>query len=126
MNNDFRIYNKEVYWTEELDNKIKKLLSKKYSVLPSHHYGFKTTELGVSFNSYKACLYGDIVEAEVLYDNVVKIIFRLRDRFNINRDLCFAVSFNIMDEVATVRTVWVNMVTDKHYTLDKTKYYNPF
>ncbi len=59
-----------------------------------------------------------VIEIGVEHGRVAKILFR--GSLDATRDLCIVVQSN-----GIVRTVWVNLKTDKHSTLDRTKYCIP-
>jgi len=60
-----------------------------------------------------------IIEVEVLNNRVTKIVFRTH--YDVKFDL--VVVMNLPD--LSVRTVWLNSKTDKHRTLDRSKYDKP-
>lgn len=118
------LYNKAVYWTDELEGKINALMSKRYHVLPTIHCKFKARKLGLPLGCYKAMLYGKIVEVE--YDKqtdvVQKIITRLPNRVKDGTDICAAIRFDGYE--AYVVTVWLNKATDNHKTIRVENYVN--
>lgn len=118
------LYNKAVYWTDELEGKVNALMSKRYHVLPTNHCKFKARKLGLPLGCYKAMLYGKIVEVEYSNqaDAVQKIITRLPNRVQDGTDICAAIRFNGYE--AYVVTVWVNESTDNHKTIRVENYVN--
>jgi len=58
------------------------------------------------------------IEVEVINRQVVKIVYRTK--YNDDFDLILVLSRD-----ASVRTVWLNSVNDKHKTLDRSKYDKP-
>jgi len=58
------------------------------------------------------------IEVEVINRQVVKIVYRTK--YNDDFDLILVLSRD-----ASVRTVWLNSVNDKHKTLDRNKYDKP-
>lgn len=119
------LYNKAVYWTDELENKVNALMSKRYRVLPTNHCKFKARKLGLPLGCYKAMLYGKIVEVEYdkQVDAVQKIITRLPNRVQDGTDICAAIRFDGFNE-ARVITIWVNEATDNHKTIRVENYVN--
>lgn len=114
------IYNKAVYWPIEVKQAIKIAMSKRYIVSPTQHYQFKAEKLTLPNNCYKALLHGEIVEVEVNNGYVVKVVTRLRNRYNHAQDICGAI---VLDGVeARVKTVWTNRCNDKHWTIRKENY----
>lgn len=58
------------------------------------------------------------IEVEVLGNRVTKILFR--GQLDATRDLCI-----VLNPDGFVRTCWVNLSTDTHRTLDRSKYNTP-
>ena len=118
------IYNRAVYWTDELESKVKKAMTIRYTVSATKHYKFKARKLGLPLGCYKAMLYGKIVEVE--YDKqtdvVQKIITRLPNRVKDGTDICAAIRFDGYE--AYVVTVWLNKATDNHKTIRVENYVN--
>lgn len=119
------IYNKAVYWTDELESKVNVLMRKRYRILPTNHCKFKARKLGLPLGCYKAMLYGKIVEVEYnkQTDAVQKIITRLPNRVQDGTDICAAIRFDRFNE-ARVITIWVNEATDNHKTIRVENYVN--
>lgn len=63
----------------------------------------------VDFSEY------EIVEIEILNGRMTKIL--IRGTLDNKRDICLAIAAG-----GRVKTVWANLKTDKHRTLDATKY----
>ena len=118
------LYNKGVYWTKELDDSIKELLSKHYKVIPTFHTYNKVDKLKLPKGCYRACLFGDVVEAQVEDGKVVKIITRLLNRYNPKQDICAAIMLKPSEEKneAIVKTIWTNAHDDDHETINKSNY----
>lgn len=113
-------YNKAVYWPNEIEQAIKFAMTKRYVVLPTQHYRLKARTLMLPDNCYRALLHGKIVEAEVNDGCVVKVITRLRNRYNHTQDICGAIALDGIE--ARVKTVWTNRCGDKHWTIRKENY----
>lgn len=60
----------------------------------------------------------EIIEIEAINDNVIKAVIRIK--YDVTRDLLIA--FIPEENVALVKTLWFNLKSDSHKTLDKTKY----
>ena len=118
------LYNKAVYWTDELESKVKKAMTIRYTVSATKHYKFKARKLGLPLGCYKAMLYGKIVEVEYdkQMDAVQKIITRLSNRVQDGTDICAAIRFDGYE--AYVVTVWLNKATDNHKTIRVENYVN--
>lgn len=87
-------------WTRHAD---RARLNDRYGEIPR----FKTATLGRL----------SVVEVGVEGGRVVKILFR--GRLDNERDVCMVL---IPGKVWRVKTVWVNLRTDQHGTLDRSKY----
>lgn len=61
----------------------------------------------------------DIFEIEVVRGTVIKITARIS--YDARRDIIFA----LIPQTGVVKTIWSNLKTDKHKTLDKKKYARP-
>lgn len=120
------LYHIDVYFPREVMLSIEKFLSKKVRVLPTNHYYEKAKMCNLGPNSFLSALYGSVVEAEVSDGVVVKIVTRLRHRYDNTKDICFAVqlhgSYKAEEGCVAVKTVWVNGVFDNHDTLNKGAY----
>ncbi|HAU85875.1 MAG TPA: hypothetical protein DCW90_10335 [Lachnospiraceae bacterium] len=115
------IFNKEVFWCDEVEYAVQYTLNKKYTVYPTRHYFQRISELHLPHNCYKAMLYGEVIEAEFELGNVIKIVTRLQNNKFPDKDICAAISLNA-DGTAVVRTVWVNRHNDEHSTIHKENY----
>lgn len=113
------LYNRAVYWNEEIESKIEKLMGARFEVKPTKHYFDKAHMLVLPDRCYLAALHGQIIEIEYA-DGIQKIVTRIPDRYNRANDICFAI--RIEGWTATVKTVWVNRHSDNHYTIDESKY----
>lgn len=130
INNTFEnitgIYNKGVYWPDEVEFAVQYTLSQKYRILPTQHLFDKLKLLNLPFNCYKAMLYGTVVEAELNHGVVKKVITRLPNRFNKDETLCAAIAFDLninnKNIVAHVKTIWTNRTEDNHRTIHKENY----
>ena len=114
-------FNKNVFWCDEVEYAVQYALRKKYTILPTQHYFKRISELHLPRNCYKAMLYGEVIEAEFQFGNVIKIVTRLQNNKSPDKDICAAISLNV-DGTAVVHTVWVNRHNDKHSTIHKENY----
>lgn len=111
------IYHKELGFPKVVSTVIGKTFTTQFS---SHakqscrndRYGFiiPPTSISVSMDN--------IIEIEVEGNTVTKVL--IRQKYDSVKDICIA--FIPQSRVAFVKTLWLNMTTDKHYTLDETKY----
>lgn len=114
-------YNKCVYWPQELDILLMATMSHRYVLQLSRHAEYKANQLGINPGVYKALLCGDIVEVEVCNGVIHKIIVRLLNKFNSKEHICGAIAFQA-DDVAFVKTLWLNNVDDMHSTIHVENY----
>ena len=66
-------------------------MSKRYQIEATTHFYERCEQWGFPRGCYKALLYGEIIEAEVVEGQIVKIITRLPNRKVENEDICAAV-----------------------------------
>lgn len=114
------VYNKAVYWPEELKSKLEMTMGIKYKLHPTFHFENRCIEYNLPLKLYRAAIKGEIVECELKYNRIVKIITRMRDGYDEKFDLCFAISLDTWN--ANVKTVWRNRNSDWHNTI-KFKFY---
>lgn len=113
------VYNKAVYWPDELATMLTLVKKNRWLMKPTGHYKEKASALRLPDNCYKVAMHGEIIEAE--YDcGLVKIVTRVPNRYCKNNDLCFAVLLRGVE--ARVKTVWLNNREDNHYTLQEDGY----
>ena len=113
-------FNKNVF-CDEVEYAVQYALRKKYTVIPTRHYFKRISELHLPRNCYKAMLHGEVIEAELDFGSVTKVIVRLQNNKFPNKDTCAAISLNV-DGTAVVHTVWVNNHNDEHSTIHKENY----
>lgn len=114
-------FNKNVFWRDEIEYAVQYALRKKYTVIPTRHYFKRVSELRLPRTCYKAMLHGEVIEAELDFGSVTKVIVRLQNNKFPNKDTCAAISLNV-DGTAVVHTVWVNNHNDEHSTIHKENY----
>ena len=119
------LYNKAVYWPEELQFAIQWTMNERYIIHATNHMFNKIQRLHLPRGCYKAMLYGEVIEAEVEHGKVVKVVTRLPHRFDECLDLCAAIVFSkdgYGTNIARVKTIWVNNWMDNHSTICKENY----
>lgn len=118
------LYSRQIYFPNAVEYLVAKTLRQKYKVYPTEHYFTKAKKLNINPNTYKALLYGDIIEAEISNSEVTKIIVRLPNRYDTSTDICGALAFNKNenDVFVSVKTVWLNNRFDNHNTIRTEKY----
>lgn len=111
------LYNIATEWSIDVINAVKHCRDIPYHVIPTYHFTQKCIELDLKPSVACVALKGRIVEVEIQSGKVVKLITRIRHRYKKGVDMVFAVGINSINQVATVKTVWLNNVNDNHYTL---------
>lgn len=117
-------FNRNVYWTDEVEFAVQYALRKKYVIRYTKHLLDRLRENKLPRNCYKAMLYGEIVEAEFDHGEVVKVVTRLPNHRNPDTDICAAIQISGLgnEHIATVRTVWLNRRDDMHDTINEENY----
>lgn len=118
------LYNRAIYWPISLELELEEVMSKRYQIAATTHFYERCEQWGFPRGCYKALLYGEIIEAEVIDGRIVKIVTRLPNRKAKDEDICAAILLEHGEyfDVAMVKTVWANMSCDNHATIDKSKY----
>ena len=107
----------------------KDLMNEEYMVLSSHlehHFLDKTRSHEINRNKLIGCVgnifynrrWHELFEVEIIDGHVVKAV--IRTNYNRDKDICIVFRKNL------VVTAWLNDRHDKHSSLDKSKYYNPY
>lgn len=116
------VYNKAVYWNDEIARLIDNKLHNRYTITIGKHAERRIKENNLPTYCYKASLYGEVVECEFIDGEVNKVVTRLPHR-TLPYDICSVVLFKDNQE-AFVKTIWLNSIEDKHYTIRKENYQN--
>jgi len=109
------LYHKDVYIPKDLLVKLSvsraPLTWSKHAILAAKNdrYGDIKLLTDISFKS------SDVIEVELVGREVVKVLVRLP--YDDLRDVMYAIGRG-----GVVKTVWLNLKSDKHKSLDKTKY----
>ena len=126
-----RLYHKHVYWLKDFDVQAKALFNKNYSLHLFEHLLYSTDKHGMTMRELdriidelmanKRNFYLYEVQTDI-HDNVYKCA--LRTSYDLDKDI--SIVFNSSkDGKLIVKTAWLNRKNDKHFTLDKSKYYKP-
>lgn len=120
------VYNKVLYWPDGVEYVIDHVLGEEYAVLASAHAKGRIQEYHLPALCYKACLYGDVIEATFTEGHLTKLVTRIHDRKSTGQDICFAIIFlhGVNRPLALVKTVWCNAEDDDHATLNWQQYVN--
>lgn len=126
-----RLYHKKVFWYATFDVLAKELFNKNYSLHLFEHLLYSTDKHDMKMRELdriidelidnKRCYFLYEVETEAK-DKIIKCA--IRTSYDLDRDISivFAVS---KDGKNIVKTAWLNGKNDRHFTLDKSKYYKP-
>jgi hypothetical protein len=94
-------------------------------------------QLALSNHAYRAChsdCYGDItppttvtITPENLFEveTTGNIVTKLAIRQPYNKEIDISIVLITKQPISFVKTIWLNKASDKHYTLDKSKYTVP-
>lgn len=118
------LYNRQIYFPNSVKYLIAKTLSSKYKMYPTEHYLLKAKKLNINSNTYKALLYGEVIEVKILKAEITKLVVRLPNKYDANTDICGVLAFNKNgnDVFIRVKTVWLNNRFDNHNTIRTEKY----
>lgn len=122
------LYHMNVWFPEEIKKLVEDKLSKQYIIRSTNHSRQRADEYNLSQGCIRACLFGNVIEAEIYNNEVVKIVTRIPHRFDKQIEVCFAIAFNCDTALntASVKTIWLNDANNSHSTLDKSKYVHGF
>lgn len=124
------LYHRDCFWQNSFYNRMRKdLMNEEYMVLSSHlehHFLDKTRSHEINRNKLIDCVgnifynrrWHELFEVEIIDGHVVKAV--IRTNYNRDKDICIVFRKNL------VVTAWLNDRHDKHSSLDKSKYYNPY
>lgn len=126
-----KLYHKKVYWCANFDTQARALFNKNYSLHLFEHLLYSKDKHGMTMRELdriidelidnKRCYFLYEVETKGK-DDIVKCV--LRTSYDLDKDISivFAIS---KDNKNIVKTAWLNNKNDRHFTLDRSKYYKP-
>lgn len=120
------LYHKEVFWKDNFDEEALKLISSDINdIWISKHTIDHIAKVDAKHKYDRKEIFGAVYtikkhsmkpfEVETVGDEVVKGVWRLHNKAR-NVDICISMRKNL------VVTAWINTPSDKHATLDKSKY----
>lgn len=126
-----RLYHRKVFWHSSFDTLAKELFNKNYSLHLFEHLLYSTDKHGMTMRELDRII-DELMENKRNYflyevqtdihDNVYKCA--LRTSYDLDKDI--SIVFNLSkDGKLIVKTAWLNNKSDRHTTLDKSKYYRP-
>lgn len=126
-----RLYHKKVFWYASFDTLAKELFNKNYSLHLFEHLLYSTDKHGMTMRELdriidelidnKRCFFLYEVETRAK-DDIVKCA--LRTSYDLDRDISIVFATS-KDGKNIVKTAWLNRKDDRHFSLDKSKYYKP-
>lgn len=126
-----RLYHKHVFWHKSFDTLAKELFNKNYSLHLFEHLLYSTDKHGMTMRELdriidelidnKRCFFLYEVETKGK-DDIVKCA--IRTSYDLDRDISIVFATS-KDGKNIVKTAWLNYKSDKHFSLDKSKYYKP-
>lgn len=127
MENEIKLYHREVAWDDYFDYICRRMLNTMDIVLSEHakaQFDQRDIDKGYIFALLKYNRKGEIFEVEKQGKYVEKFVIRMP--YDLQKDVCIVLRVKIDDDTnyrcLLMQTVWLNNRDDKHYTLDETKY----
>ena len=126
-----RLYHKHVYWLKKFDTEAKALFNKNYSLHLFEHLLYSTDKHGMTIRELDRII-DELMENKrnyFLYEcetNIHNEVFKvvLRTSYDLDRDISIVFALSKKNELI-VKTAWLNNKLDRHFTLDKRKYFRP-
>lgn len=112
------LYHKDVYIPEDIKYKLNalspvQLIYSRHAILAAQDD--KYLSQGIKLVKEITFTYKNVIELELTAAGIVKLVVRLS--YNKDLDITY-----VIGKGGLVRTVWLNLKTDLHKTLDHTKY----
>jgi hypothetical protein len=127
MENEVKLYHKEVAWDNYFDYVCRKLLSNLNVVVTEHaneRFIEKDIDKGYVLTLLNFGRKGEIFEVEKQGKFIEKFVIRMA--YDLKNDVCIVLRVHFDEETnrryLIIPTVWLNCRDDKHFTLDETKY----
>lgn len=121
------LYNVDYFWPDELKAAIDELLSEKMVTVIGTKYQESAKSGKIMEDGYKNALRGEVIEALVSANNVVKIVTRVKSDIKQRTSYFFVVSFCYNPEaearVAYVKNGWPSNQTKPYHSVHDEEYY---
>lgn len=121
------LYNKDYFWPEELQKAISSLLEEKMVFVIGSKYQGSAAAGKIMADGYKNALRGEVLEALVSANNVVKVVTRVKSDLKQRTSYFFVVSFCYNPEaeahVAYVKNGWPSNQTKPYHSVHDEEYY---
>ena len=117
-------HNKAVYWPDEVDGMVKEALQTKRTPHPTNHLFRRLQEHRLPESCWPDFVKGRVVECEVHGGEVTKVITRTPSCKYPGEHNCAPILLENRDgeDVAVVKTVWINRASDNHATIRRENY----
>lgn len=126
-----RLYHKQVFWYKSFDVLATELFNKNYSLHLFEHLLYPTDKHNMTIRELDRII-DELINHKRYYflykvetkgrDNITKCV--LRTSYNLDSDISIVFATS-KDNKNIVKTAWLNKKNDRHFTLDKSKYYRP-
>ena len=121
------LYNVDYFWPDELKAAIDELLSEKMVTVIGTKYQESAKSGKIMEDGYKNALRGEVIEALVSANNVVKIVTKVKSDIKQRTSYFFVVSFCYNPEaearVAYVKNGWPPNQTKPYHSVHDEEYY---
>lgn len=121
------LYNVDYFWPDELKAAIDELLSEKMVTVIGTKYQESAKSGKIMEDGYKNALRGEVVEALVSANNVVKIVTKVKSDIKQRTSYFFVVSFCYNPEaearVAYVKNGWPSNQIKPYHSVHDEEYY---
>ena len=124
-----RLYHKKVWWDKSFDTQARALFNKNYSLHLFEHLLYSTDKHGMTMRELDRII-DELMASKRNYflyevettinDEVFKAV--VRTSYDLDRDISIVFALSKKNELI-VKTAWLNRKDDRHFTLDKTKYW---
>lgn len=126
-----RLYHKKVWWSKDFDSQARTLFNKNYSLHLFEHLLYSTDKHGMTMRELDRII-DELIDNKrnyflyevetTIHNEVFKAV--VRTSYDLDRDISIVFALSKKNELI-VKTAWLNHKSDKHTTLDKSKYYKP-
>ena len=126
-----RLYHKKVFWHSTFDTLARELFNKNYSLHLFEHLLYSTDKHGMTMRELDRII-DELIDNKRCYflyeietkgkDDIIKCA--LRTSYDLDRDISIVFATS-KDGKNIVKTAWLNRKDDRHFSLDKSKYYKP-
>ena len=120
------LYHKDVYFKSYVKPICHKFLSREKRLTKHCINALIDDKISISiFKSYLKQINKvkyDLIEVEEINNSIVKFVVRVP--YSNTKNMCIVFARDINTRILTVKSIWLNDKSDKHKTLDKSKYFS--